>query len=70
MYKEIDMENTIELSLNDPKTIKELTNNTCWRPDLFFKGSKTCDLCGLFPHCDAISTKKVSKNFTTSQVVL
>ena len=37
---------------------KEVTQGTCWRPDIFLNNDRSCNACALVEHC-ACSCKRV-----------
>ena len=45
-------------SFKDPEQIKELTQGTCQRPDIFLNNDRACDGCVLYEHC-ACSVKQL-----------
>jgi hypothetical protein len=37
--------------LNIPEHVRVVTDGHCHRPDLYLKGNKACNLCGLYTNC-------------------
>jgi len=51
----------VALNLNNPGDVQYLTQDTCWRPDIYLDNDHSCNTCYLKDHC-LCPLKKIKKN--------
>ena len=45
----------VRYNFNDPESVKQLTEGTCQRPDIYLNNDRACDGCALYEHCACAS---------------
>jgi hypothetical protein len=48
----------VRYNFNDPEQVRQLTENTCQRPDIYLNNDRACDGCVLYENC-ACSAKQL-----------
>jgi hypothetical protein len=46
---------SIKYNFNDPESVRQLTEGTCQRPDIYLNNDRACDGCVLYEHCACAS---------------
>ena len=45
----------VKYNFNDAESVKQLTDGTCQRPDIYLNNDRACDGCALYEHCACAS---------------
>ena len=46
---------SVKYNFNDAESVKQLTDGTCQRPDIYLNNDRACDGCALYEHCACAS---------------